>query len=287
MKKKIFCTIILMLASWLSFNLFHSAIAQSPGKKPDPKKQVIPAHIDPDPRVQQCSYLFEDTGEKLSYVLYVSSKVSPKKKSPLIVALHGYGGDGNFLVRERLVDMAEENGYIVVGPLGYKVTGWYGIPETLFCDPPGGPPGQAKLCEKDVMNVLAIMQKKFNVDENRIYLMGHSMGGGGTLFLAHKYTDKWAAIAGIAPATPIVMREKRKDILSAIHDAGIPVMIILGDKDSTRLVSAARKWGDTMKELKMVHEYIEIPNGDHGTVKNDGMPDMFRFFKEHKKVSKK
>lgn len=267
MKKRIFCIISVMFTTLISFAFIQSAIAQLPDNKPKPKAPAVPAQIDPDPRVQQCSYLFEDTNEELSYVLYVSSKVSKKKKSPLIVALHGYGGDGNFLVRERLVDLAEEYGYIVVGPLGYKVTGWYGIPEVLFRDPPDWPPGQAELCEKDVINVLTIMQKTFNIDENRIYLMGHSMGGGGTLFLAQKYSDKWAAIAGIAPATPIIMLQKRRNILSNIHDAGIPAMIILGDKDTPRLVNAARQWVDTMKELKMEHEYVEFPGGDHGTVK--------------------
>jgi hypothetical protein len=32
------------------------------------------------------------------------------------------------LIRNRLVDLAEENGYIVAGPLGYNVSGWYGSP---------------------------------------------------------------------------------------------------------------------------------------------------------------
>ena len=33
------------------------------------------------------------------------------------------------------------------------------------------------LSEKDTMNVLEMVRKEFNVDDNRIYLMGHSMGG--------------------------------------------------------------------------------------------------------------
>jgi dienelactone hydrolase len=51
------------------------------------------------------------------------------------------------------------------------------------------------LSEKDVMNVLEIVCKEYNVDEHRIYLMGHSMGGAGTLHLGTKYPDKWAALA--------------------------------------------------------------------------------------------
>jgi predicted peptidase len=40
-----------------------------------------------DPRVQQRTYVFAETGEKLPYAVFVSSKVSKDKKNPLIVAL--------------------------------------------------------------------------------------------------------------------------------------------------------------------------------------------------------
>jgi len=43
-------------------------------------------------------------------------------------------------------------------------------------------------------------------------------------------------------------------------------------------VKNTRVWIDTMKELGMKHEYIELPEGDHGTVIHDGMPDIFKFF---------
>jgi len=83
-----------------------------------------------DPRVQQRTYLFADSNEQMPYALYVSSKVSKDKKNPLIVTLHGLGGDQNTMVRESLkaVDMAEEGGYILLSPMGYNSGGWYGIP---------------------------------------------------------------------------------------------------------------------------------------------------------------
>ena len=56
-----------------------------------------------------------------------------------------------------------------------------------------------ELSEKDVMNVLKMIRKEFNVDERRTYLMGHSMGGAGTFYLASKYPQIWAAVAAIAP----------------------------------------------------------------------------------------
>src|ERR1041384_4220627 len=84
-----------------------------------------------DPRVQQRTYLFTDTGEQLPYAVFVSSKVSKDKKNPLIVALHGLGGDQNTMLRGNALQLAEEGGYIMVGPMGYNSNGWYGAPATM------------------------------------------------------------------------------------------------------------------------------------------------------------
>ena len=84
-----------------------------------------------DPRVQQRTYLFTDTNEQLPYAVFVSSKVSKDKKNPLIVALHGLGGDQNTMMRANALQLAEEGGYIMVGPMGYNSSGWYGTPSTM------------------------------------------------------------------------------------------------------------------------------------------------------------
>src|SRR6185436_18767837 len=54
--------------------------------------------------------------------------------------------------------------------------------------------------EKDVMNVLERVRRDFSIDDSRIYLMGHSQGGGGARHLAEKYPEIWAAVALLAPA---------------------------------------------------------------------------------------
>jgi predicted peptidase len=139
------------------------------------------------------------------------------------------------------------------------------------------PPNLRELSEKDVMNVLSLVRQQFNVDERRIYLMGHSMGGAGTFHLAVKYADKWAATASIAPAAFSMQPLS----LSAIPD--MPMMIVHGDMDTAVPVAVGRSWADAMKELKMTYQYIEVPGGDHGNVIGIGMPDIFKFFGAHVK----
>lgn len=281
-KTAMFRSLTILLPLLMALLGAQSIFAQAPkmDRGPMPK---MPLQIKPDPRVQQRKYHFAPTNEELSYVLFVSSKVTKDKKNPLIVALHGMGGDGNFLVRDRVVDLAEEGGYIVVGPLGYNVTGWYGSPVIAMGGRPVEPPNLAELSEKDVMTVLDMMRKEFNIDDKRTYLMGHSMGGAGTLFLGSKYPANWAAIASIAPAA-FMMQKDCKDYLGKIKDANLPVMIVQGAKDNVVPTVNTMAWVDAMKEMGMKYEYVEIPDGDHGTVISGGMPNIFKFFADHSKA---
>jgi len=256
--------------------------AQTPGNGP-PAANGPPRipQMKPDPRVQQKSYTLP-TGEEMKYTLFVSSKVKPGVPAPLVVALHGYGGDSNFIVRDKLVDEAEQGGYVVVGPMGYNFTGWYGSPAIII----GGavkPANLSELSELDVLNVLAIAQHDFIIDPNRIYLMGHSMGGAGTIFMGQKHSEIWAAAAAIAPAA-FMMQPNEKALLGHFKEAKLPLMITQGDKDNVVPPEGTRTWAAAMDELGTEHEYIEKPGLDHGTIIGPSMPDIFRFFAAHKRT---
>jgi len=130
------------------------------------------------------------------------------------------------------------------------------------------------------------MRKEFNVDDNRTYLMGHSMGGAGTYFLGSKHAKEWAAIAPIAPAA-FLMNNNRAEILKGIKDARLPMFVAQGDIDEAVPVANTRMWVDTMKELKMDSEYKEYPGLTHGPIIEGAMPDIFAFFKQHTKSAAK
>lgn len=96
-----------------------------------------------------------------------------KTKPALFLSLHGAGVEA--------IDQAQSYGhknwgYVVSPtnrrPYGYNWENWGRI---------------------DALEVLDIVNKKFNIDENRVYLTGHSMGGHGTWHLGINYPDKFAA----------------------------------------------------------------------------------------------
>jgi poly(3-hydroxybutyrate) depolymerase len=230
-----------------------------------------------DPRVEKRSYDFAFPGGRrvarvsLPYAVFVSSKVTKDKKNPLIIALHGLGGNPNTLMRGNLLDLAEAGGYIVVAPAGYNPRGWYGIPPPAHAAPsqdPGAindPPNLTQLSEKDVVDVLAVARREFNVDERRTYLMGHSVGGAGALYLGSKYAPNWAAVAAIAPA---VQQLNMESILPRLT---MPVLMVQGDAGTVA----------AMKDRKIDYENIVVPGGDDDSALSKAMPDIFAFFNAH------
>lgn len=231
--------------------------------------------------IQKRTYDFKEAGKDMEYALFVPSSYDKAKKWPLVVALHGLGSNPQQIIRyPGLAEQAEKHGYFVVAPMGYNSRGWYGsLGKRGARLRRGDPENLGELSEKDVMNVLAIIRDEFPIDANRIYLMGHSMGGGGTWHLAIKYPKIWAGLAPIAPAI-----YRSADSLKAIKH--IPVIVVQGEKDWLVPASRTRKWVAKMKELGMEHTYIEVPDGDHIRPAFQKQPQIFEFFNKHRKSTK-
>jgi predicted peptidase len=302
-------------AAWLTLSGTDVARAQAPAAAGGRRGGFAQ-----DPRAQTRTYHFENTNEDLPYSLYVSSKVSRDQKAPLIVTLHGLGATQTIMMGAAAIDLAEAGGYILVAPMGYNTSGWYGSPGAggggrgrgrgapaaagdgrgAPAAPPNGPGADAargnaraggvgganqpanlrELSEKDVMNVIGMVRKEFNVDDKRIYIMGHSMGGAGALFLGSKYASMFAAVGAEAPAA---FWQTRKETLQPMKDAGVPVMIVHGDIDEVVPVANSHAWVDAMKELNMQYEFVEQPGITHGPVIQSGLKPIYEFFAKHQK----
>jgi poly(3-hydroxybutyrate) depolymerase len=302
----------LVAAASLAALCLAAAAAHAQG---GPPPQVYPegirggSEVVPEKGVEIRKYMFKETGEELPYSVYVSSKIKKGRKAPLVIALRGYTGTTLTIVRGTAVDLAEAGGYILVGALGYNNRAWFGMdPNSRGPGPargagpapgagaaPGGPPGggaprgqpplvggaeldavkSSVYSEQDVMNVLAMVRKEFKVDDKRIYIMGHSQGGGGARHLVEKYPDIWAGAALLAPA-----------LFGPPPTAGspitkVPLLLAVGDKDS--LAASVKTFSEQLDALKVKHEYVLKPGLDHGTIIMGSMPEVFAFFPRHVK----
>jgi poly(3-hydroxybutyrate) depolymerase len=221
-------------------------------------------------------YLLEPAGEIMPYRLYVPKSYDQSRPAPLVMALHGLGANEDSFMdgyNRTVPALAEQRGYIVVAPLGFRVDGFYGF--SLSFDASPADRRRVELSEIDVMEVLKRVRTEYRIDDSRIYLMGHSMGGIGTWALGAKYPDVWAALAPFAglgnPASVERMRH-------------IPQIVVHGDADPTVNVSGSRNMVAMMKKLGVDHTYIEVPGGNHIDVVVPNLSRVFDFFDTKRKV---
>jgi predicted peptidase len=232
-----------------------------------------------DPRAKEHTYHFEAAGKDMPYCTYVSSKVDRSTPAPLIIGLHGAGTGPGIMCDTAIVDQVEAGGYILAAPMGYNERGGYGAPRRAGRGGDADEPANiSELSEQDVMNVLRMMLDEFNVDRNRIYLMGHSMGGGGTMYLGPKYAETWAAIAPIAGGGG---RPNQTELLQRLKAAGVAVIVSHGEADATVPVQGSRDLAAELKEMGIESEYVELPGVGHGPIINLAQERIFQFFARH------
>ncbi|MGH9847513.1 MAG: prolyl oligopeptidase family serine peptidase [Blastocatellia bacterium] len=201
------------------------------------------------------------------YRLFIPSYYDASKKWPLVVALHGMGGDENSFFNGyengALKRMAESRGYLVVCPKGRQ-------PTSMYLGP----------AEKDVIDVLAEIKREYSIDDDRVYLTGHSMGGYGTWSVAANHPDLFAALAPFAGGGMPQVVMKLRTI------AHIPWIVVHGDADPTVSVEESRRMVKAGKDLGIEIKYIEVPGGNHGNIVVPAFRDVFDWFDAHKRQAK-
>jgi pimeloyl-ACP methyl ester carboxylesterase len=127
----------------------------------------------------------------------------------------------------------------------------------------------------DVLEVIADVRKHYDIDPDRIYLMGHSMGGYGTNRIGMHFPDLFAAIA---PAQGTDTEELHANLrntpwyeVTSLED------LDAGGRQATGLYDllSADGYDATLVNYGMkIHEYSSI---------YENLPALFRFFGEHQR----
>jgi len=194
------------------------------------------------------------------YTLVVPDKYDPLQPTPLLIGLHGGGAggaDGKSVVGSGWQAMnfyrghCEQRGWICACPTALRA-GWRSKPNNELID---------ALLEE----LLAL----YNIDENRIYLVGHSMGGGGTWAQGARLPETWAAIAPAASfgVQGIDKYRKTKTGFYVYHS----------DNDSRCGVGGVRPHMTNLPGSGADFVYTELPGRDHA-FPSEVVRDIFAFF---------
>lgn len=249
---------------------------------------------------QKRAYKFPPTGQMLPYRTYVPTTWSPDKHLPVVLVLHGGGLNENAPfertpapMKDELQKLAEEFNYIIVSPLGYSMSGGFGAPAPSGLAGPGGlggpvgtaaprpagtpplPPPDQKTSEysvQDVMNVLDLVEKEYNVDTTKEFITGNSMGAMGTTYLAAKYPEKWLAMAPSEGGyNPAPYREAKFGLKGALF-------IHKQDPSAPQVETSTAEMINMLASQGVDARTIAVPNTIHENVWFFALPVTFHFF---------
>jgi dienelactone hydrolase len=130
---------------------------------------------------------FASAGRSRSFELIAPEGVDEDTALPLVFVFHGIGDSpGGILGRSELRQMAQEQGFMIAAPAGFEIDGtatWNVVsPENedvAFFD-----------------DMLTCLGASFNVDQDRVYVAGHSNGG---LFASNLLRLRSERLAAAAP----------------------------------------------------------------------------------------
>ncbi len=198
---------------------------------------------------------------------YLPLHYDRSKKWPMVVYLHGYNGDNpeyiNWWSADKRHDPTSD------------------LHDAIFIEPHGRGNTQYRgIGDRDVLRCIEMAKKQFNVDDDRVYLMGASMGGFGTWNVATRHPELFAAIAPIyggddyhVNSTPesiqgmspweLFLSDKFSSTAQLESLLNMPILVLHGDQDQSVDVNLSRYLIRMLQRWNYDVRYIEVPGKGH------------------------
>ena len=221
-------------------------------------------------------------GTEQPYSVWLPRDYDAKRKWPLVIQLHGLGGNYRMGgVRREIEDciVANPDGR---GATDYKLWG-----------------------ELDIIRVLDDCVGRYSVDHDRVYLYGVSMGGSGSWQVGVHYPDRFAALGPVCgnadhrvweklwqwgdTRNPTWMSPKKRWVESTESAAlyadnllHLPSYAIHGDKDNVVPCDHSRSMVAELEKAGCTVIFDEVKDAGHG-VPGDRFPPMLDWMKKQRR----
>lgn len=226
-------------------------------------------------------------GNSYRYQVYVPADYNPARQWPVIVYLHGNGGQG------------DDGVFPTAADLGNTIRRYRSpFPAiVLFPQAPTGQYWEQLPMQELVIAELNQVEQEFRVERSREYLTGHSMGAAGTYRIAYRWPDRFAAlvsVSGTVQPIPPHLGPDRAEIdqntnpFTATSDAfselsgrikHLPIWIFHGDMDDVVSVDQSRQLASALKRAGADIHYSEFHNVGHidAATKAYADPEMLKW----------
>ena len=186
------------------------------------------------------SFLSANDQRRHVYRMFVPSAYAKSESVPLILFLHGGGGNEDYwpdMEDGRILKMLEARGYMALMPKWHARNFGSHWPE-------------------DMMQLVELARKEFpKVDPKRVYVTGISMGGHGTYAMTTTYPDYFAAGCCVSGTGKVELAEKLKNV---------PLLILQGGADTVVPPAGAKAVTAELEKLGYTVKLHIFPTWGHG-----------------------
>jgi acetyl esterase/lipase len=206
-------------------------------------------------------------GTTFHYWVDVPATYAPSRRYPLRVILHGGVTDQSPGGDPGQSGLSDEDDAIVVAPVAWRDAPWWS-------------PAQLSNLEA----ILASLGREYNIDENRVSVMGVSDGGSGAYFLAMRASTRYAALLPFNGFLPVLGNQgyTLNDRIFPNNLKNKPLFVVNGGRDPLYPADAVTPHVDDMRANRVSVEYRPQPDAAHDTTWWPTIrPEVHRFLAEH------
>jgi predicted peptidase len=272
---KVFCFIFLF-ALTLGLSLQPQAIIKASADTPDPIFDLYDSRIFTD----AAKY----GAQSLPYEIYVPHNLDPNKSYPLVLFLHGVGERAE-------IGISDNKKNLTYGLTHNLVSSYNLIDYPCYILAPQCPPGPDNLQTPDTgrwvnvtytngsydfantpesipmsmtVDLINKLESQHNIDKNRLYVTGLSMGGFGTWDIIMRYPKMFAAAVPICGASDPSQAAIIKDVAIWSFHGALDSGLNAKEEPYGVPVTEERKMITALQAVKANIKYTEYPKGDHG-----------------------
>jgi len=199
----------------------------------------------------------------LSYLLFLPAgyATSHDTRWPLILYLHGGSLRGENVEQLRTL----------------------GLPHKLESEPdfpfvvisPQCPTGEIWTDSEAIDALLDRVIRDYRIDQQRIYVTGHSMGGRGALYVAYKLPSRFAAVVALSPLSPITAWGDKL--------AQIPLWLLQGTADTLAPLTETKELVGAIKASGGNPRFDILDGRDHFILDEYNHAEIYQWLLQQKR----